>query len=99
MLVEIQCLPSPSGDDANPYAHVERAIAEIEASGLRYEVDALGTTFEGAPDEVWPLLRRVHESCVTSGATTVVTVIKLAQSAPSRPTPGIDDLVGKFRGA
>ena len=53
---------------ANTYAHVEAAIALAQESGLHYEVNALGTTIEGPPDEVWPLLRRMHESCLTSGA-------------------------------
>ncbi len=99
MIAEIQCLPSPPGTDGQPYAHVERAIAEIQRSGLRYEVGALGTTVEGAPDAVWPLLRRVHEACVRSGADSAVTIIKVAQGADQQQTPGMDDLVSKFRGA
>lgn len=97
MIVEIQCLPTPPGTDDDPYAHVERAIAAIQDSGLRYEVGALGTTIEGHPDVVWPLLRRVHEACVRSAARSVVTVIKVAQGSDVADDPHIDDLVGKFR--
>ena len=97
LLVEIQCLPSPSGTPDDPHAHVEQAIAEIEHSGLTYEVGALGTTLEGEPDEVWPLLRRVHEACQTGGAESAVSIIKVHQAAPSGRTPGIDDLTHKFR--
>lgn len=98
LLVEIQCLPSPAGTPDDPHAHVEQAIAEIGHSGLTYEVGALGTTLEGEADEVWPLLRRVHEACLDAGADSAVSVIKVHQAAPSRRTPGIDDLVTKFRG-
>jgi uncharacterized protein YqgV (UPF0045/DUF77 family) len=97
MIAEIQCLPTPSGTGAHPYAHVERAIAEIQRSGVRYEVGALGTTVEGAPDVVWPLLRRVHEACTTSGAEAVVTVVKIAEAGGTARDPGIDDLVAKYR--
>lgn len=97
MIVEIQCLPSPRGTDDEPYAHVERAISEIQDSGLSYEVGALGTTVEGDADVVWPLLRRVHEACVRSGARSVVTIIKVAQGADGAHDPHVDDLVGKFR--
>ncbi len=68
MIVEIECLPNPPGTAGNRYAHVEAAIAVIEQSGLNYQVGALGTTFEGPPDRVWPLVRAVHEACLAAGA-------------------------------
>lgn len=98
LLVEIQCLPSPPGTPDDRHAHVELAIAEIQQSGLTYEVGALGTTVEGEPDEIWPLLRRVHEACLATRAESAVSLIKVHQAAPSGRTPGIDDLVGRFRG-
>lgn len=97
LLVEIQCLPSPPGTPEDRHAHVELAIAEIQRSGLAHEVGALGTTVEGAADEVWALLRRVHEACLATGTESAVTLIKVHQAA-SGETPGIDDLVAKFRG-
>lgn len=96
MIVEIQVLPKPSGTDEAPYAVVEAAIAVIEASGLRYEVGALGTTIEGEPDALWPLLRQVHEACFAAGAASVVCVIKVFETREPA-APQIDDLVGKFR--
>jgi uncharacterized protein YqgV (UPF0045/DUF77 family) len=96
VIVEVQCLPVPPGTAASRWAHVETAIAVIERSGLRYEVGPLGTSVEGSPDELWPLMRAVHEACLTAGAASVVTIIKAAQQAGSA-TLSIDDLVGKFR--
>ena len=49
VLVEIQCLPSPAGTPDDPHANVERAIAEIQHSGLIYEVGALGATDAAIP--------------------------------------------------
>lgn len=96
MILEIQCLPDPLGVDDDPYRHVDAAIAVVEASGLHYEVGALGTTVEGEPDELWPLARAVHEACLGAGADAVVTVVKLAQTArPSDVT--MDGLTAKFR--
>ena len=97
MIAEIQCLPNPTGNADNQYAHIEPAIAVIEGCGLSYEVDALGTTVEGEPDEVWALLRAVHEASLTAGADSLVTVIKLAEAAPGRESSTIDSLTGKFR--
>ncbi len=96
MILEIQCLPSPLGAEGDRYRHVDAAIAVIAASGLAYEVGALGTTVEGSPDDLWPLARRVHEACLDAGATSVVTVIKLAEGAEGE-SPSVADLVGPHR--
>ena len=60
VIAEIQVAPSPPGTADDPHAHVEAAIAVIAASGLRYEVGALGTTLEGEADAVWATLRAAH---------------------------------------
>jgi uncharacterized protein YqgV (UPF0045/DUF77 family) len=97
MIVEIECLPSPPGNATNRYAHIEAAIALIQNSGLNYEVDALGTTVEGEPDELWPLVRRVHEACLEAGADGVVSVVKFAQSSSRVEAATMGSLTGKFR--
>ena len=96
MIVELQCLASPAGTPDDPYRHIDAAIAVVQGSGLKYEVGALGTTVEGEPDEVWPLMRQVHEACLNAGADGLVTVIKVEQ-ASRVAGPTIDSLTGKFR--
>lgn len=96
MIAEIQVLPTPAGTAREPYANIDAAIAVIQSSGLVHEVGALGTTVEGHPDEVWPVLRRAHEACLAAGARGVITVVKLAEGADDGG-PGIDDLTGKYR--
>lgn len=96
MIVEIECLPTPPGTEASPYAHVEAAIGVIRASGLKYEVSALGSTFEGEPEAAWDVLRRAHEACLEAGARSVVSVIKVAQSRAEEP-PSMESLTAKFR--
>lgn len=93
MIAEIQVLPNPPGTVDDRYKHVEAAIAVIDQSGLHYEVDALGTTLEGEPDDVWRVLRAVHEATLRAGAESVVTVVKVAQS----PGLTMNGLTGKFR--
>lgn len=97
MIVEIQCLPFPPGDAERRYRHIEAAIAVIQQSGLHYEVGALGTTIEGEPDEVWPLVRRVHEACLEAGANALVSVIKVEQARLPVNQPTIGSLTGDFR--
>lgn len=96
MIAEIQVLPAPSGTESDRYAHVDAAIAVLQASGLKFEVGPLGTSVEGAPDRVWPVLRQAHEATLAAGAASVVTVLKFAQGADDAG-PGMDDLTGKFR--
>ena len=97
MIVEIQCLPSPAGLVADPYRHIEATIGVVERSGLKYEVGALGTTFEGDPEAVWLVARRAHEACLAAGANTLVTVLKVFEAAPALPSATIESLTGKFR--
>ena len=75
MLAQIQVSPRPSGTDDDRYAYVDAAIAVIQQSGLVYEVGAMGTTIQGTPDQLWPLLRAVHEATVLAGASATVTGI------------------------
>jgi len=96
VIIEIQCLPNPAGTPADPHAHIEAAIAVIQGSAVHYEVGPLGTTFEGEPDELWPLLRRVHEAVLEAGADSSVSIVKIAQGrAGSSRT--MDSLTHKFR--
>jgi uncharacterized protein (TIGR00106 family) len=98
VIVEIQCLPRPAGTSENRYEFIQAAIAVIQGSGLRFEVDALGTTIEGDPDRVWDVVRRVHEATLQAGAENCVSIVKVAQAREDQRQTGIDDLVGKFRG-
>ncbi len=96
MLAEIHVSPNPPGTADNAHAHVEAAIAVVQASGLHYEVSALGTTFEGAADEVWATLREAHEAVLDAGATSVITSIRLGQRAGDDGWR-MDQLTAKFR--
>lgn len=96
MLAEIQVLPRPAGTADSRYQYVDAAIAVVAASGLSYEVGALGTTVEGSPADVWSLLRAVHEATLHAGAEGCVSIIKVA-SAAGDSGPSIGDLVTKHR--
>ena len=96
MIAEIQVLPRPAGTTENRYAHVDAAIAVIARSGLSYEVGAMGTTIEGAPDAVWALLRAVHQATLDAGADGCLSVIKVSGAADDAG-PSVQDLVAKHR--
>ena len=96
MIAELQVLPRPAGTDADPHAHVEAAIAVLRSSGLHTEVSALGTTFEGTPDQVWAALRAAHEATLAAGAAFTISVVKLAEGVDDEG-PTMDRLTQKFR--
>ena len=92
MIAEIQVAPSPPGTAEDPHAHIEAAIAVIAASGLRYEVGALGTTIEGSDDDVWATLRAAHEAMLAAGAIAGLSHVKVASVDRT-----MDSLTAKFR--
>lgn len=79
MIVEIQCIPEPAGTTHEPFVRVHAAIEVIEASGLAYEVGPCGTSIEGAPEQLWLLLQRIHEATLAAGASSCLSVIKVFQ--------------------
>ena len=89
--VGVQVLPLT--EDALPI--VDRAIAAIAASGLRYEVGPLETTIEGPFDAALDAAKAAHLACLESGVQHVVTVIKIADGAAGAHT--IDEKTAKYR--
>ncbi len=96
MIAEIQVIPRPAGTAEDRYKHVDAAIAVIQASGLRYEVHALGTVIEGPPEKIWPMLQAVHEATLRSGAERTLTMIKVSGGSQAGG-PRAEDLTRKFR--
>lgn len=74
VVAEFSVIPATSGS-LRPY--VEAAIEEIRKSGLRFEVDAMGTTVEGELDAVLEAVKAAHRAVLAAGAGRVVTSIKI----------------------
>lgn len=92
-IVNIGVQVLPLTEDAIPI--VDRAIAAIAASGLRYEVGPLETVIEGPFEQAWAAARAAHLACIEAGAAHVVTIIKVADGAAGGMT--IDDKTAKYR--
>jgi len=89
--VDIQVLPL-TGEDVYPI--VDRAIAIIQDSGLRYEVGPLGTTIEGELDACMEVVKAAHRACFVDGVQHVVTVVKIGEAVGGS---SIDEKVSKYR--
>ncbi|GAB4550818.1 MAG: thiamine-binding protein [Anaerolineae bacterium] len=88
--VAVQVLPLT--DD--PYPVVDRAIAAIQASGLKYQVCPLETVLEGTWDECMKAAQAAHEACFTSGVQRAVTIIKISDGVDGST---IADKLEKYR--
>ena len=89
--VSVQVLPL--AEDAYPI--VDKAIAAIQASGVKYEVGPLETTLEGDDqDQLLEVAKAAHRACFEAGAGRVVTIIKIADAVEGT---SIEGKVGKYR--
>jgi uncharacterized protein (TIGR00106 family) len=88
--VSVQVLPL----HPDPYPIVDRAIAVIQASGVKYEVGPLETTLEGELDELLEIVKATHRACFTEGVEQVVTIVKIAEAVGGTT---IEEKVSKYR--
>ncbi|NLW06914.1 MAG: MTH1187 family thiamine-binding protein [Clostridia bacterium] len=76
------------------YEVVDKAIEVVQQSGVKYEVGPMETTMEGELDELLKIIKKAQQACIDSGATRVVTYIKIDYS-PKGVT--MAEKVAKFR--
>ncbi|HMQ55073.1 MAG TPA: MTH1187 family thiamine-binding protein [Anaerolineae bacterium] len=88
--VSIEVLPLHQ----NPYPIVDKAIAVIQAAGVKYEVGPMETTMEGDLDELLAVVKQVHRACFVEGVEHVVTVVKIGESVHGT---SIEGKVSKYR--
>jgi uncharacterized protein (TIGR00106 family) len=88
--VSVQVLPLVE----DVYPVVDKAIAAIDASGVKYEVGPMETVMEGPLDELIEVAKAAHRACFEAGAGRVVTIIKIGDAAGGT---SIEEKVGKYR--
>lgn len=75
-LLSLQVIPrTPDGQDVIPY--VDRAIARIAASGVKYRVGPLETTMEGDLPELLKIVESVNDEMVAMGCPSVISQVKV----------------------
>jgi uncharacterized protein (TIGR00106 family) len=89
--VAVQVLPLVE----DVYPVVDRAIAVIAQSGVRYEVGPMETVMEGPLDRLLEVAKAAHLACFEGGAARVMTIIKIGDQTCGTT---IDEKVGKYRG-
>ncbi|MDN3451530.1 thiamine-binding protein [Planococcus sp. APC 3906] len=75
-LLSIQIIPkTKGGEDVIPY--VDKAIAIIEQSGVKYQVNPLETTMEGDLTELFAIVEKMNEAMIENGSRNVISQIKV----------------------
>ena len=73
--LSLQILPVVSEEEIYPV--VDKVIALIGASGVKYEVWPMETTMEGEMDTLLDIVKEAQDICVKEGAKRVISVIKI----------------------
>ncbi|MCQ3931514.1 MAG: thiamine-binding protein [Chloroflexi bacterium] len=89
-VVGVQVLPFVN----DPYPVVDKAIAAIQASGIRYIVTPMETVMEGQLEDCLKAARAAHEACFDAGVQKAVTIIKISDAVNGST---IDDKLAKYR--
>lgn len=74
VVAEFSVTPMVDGE-MRPF--IDAAVEEVKRSGLKYEVDAMGTTVEGDLDQVLETVKRAHKAVCNKGAHRVLTEIRI----------------------
>lgn len=92
-LVSIQIIPkTKNGEDVIPY--VDAAIAVIEASGMKYQVNPLETTMEGDLTELLAIIQKMNAKMVEQGCDSIISQMKIFYKPDGA---SMDELTEKYR--
>lgn len=91
--VSIQVIPVVP--EERIYEVVDKVIAYIASTGVKYEVGPMETTMEGELSLLMDIVKRAQEICVEEGASRVVSMVKIDYK-PEGVT--MDEKIYKYRG-
>ena len=89
--MSVQVLP---GGVEDTYAVVDKAIAAIASTGIKYQVCPMETVLEGTLDECLNAARAAHDACFEAGARGAMTYIKISDALGGST---IDQKLAKYR--
>lgn len=92
-MLSIQIIPKASSE-AGDNSFVDKAIAVIEESGVKYQVNPFETTMEGELPELFSIVEKMNEKMIEAGSESVISEIKVLYQ-PSGAS--MDDLTKKYR--
>jgi uncharacterized protein (TIGR00106 family) len=78
--------------------HVARVLKVLQESSLKYELTAMGTIINGDLEEIWQVLKKMHESCFAGEVGRVLTQVKIddRRDKPGSPEQKIRSVMSKL---
>lgn len=76
LIVEISVVPVGT-KSTSVSQFVRTAIEVIKKSGLNYELNPMGTCIEGELDQVFALIKEIHDVLARMGCQRLVTTVKI----------------------
>ncbi len=97
MLAEFSVVPIGKGESVSQY--VAECVRVVDASGLPYRLNPMGTVVEGGYDEVMAVVRECHMR-VMGMASRVITTVKMddrkgASDMIDRKVSSVEEKMGK----
>lgn len=90
----IQILPLQQ-DKQDAYGIIDKAIEQVQQSGLKYVVCPFETVIEGPYEQVMQLMNDMQDACYKAGAHELLINMKLHRS--NEKDMAIDDKTGKYQ--
>lgn len=75
-IAEVSIVPVGTGS-TGVSEYVRAAFAVVRESGLRHELNPMGTCIEGDLDSIFAVIRRMHETLAGMGCARLVTTVKI----------------------
>lgn len=89
--VSLQVVPMVPAEDV--YATVDRVIALIQSTGVKYSVGPMETTMEGELEQLLHIVGQAQQICIEAGAKRILSVVKIDYSTEGVT---IDEKVAKY---
>lgn len=94
MICNVSLQVVPNVPEAELYPLVDRVIAMIGASGVKYVVGPMETTMEGELPVLLEIVEKAQEICVKHGASRIISVVKIDYKTGGVT---IDEKIRKYR--
>jgi len=81
--------------------HVARVLKVLQESSLKFELTAMGTIINGDLEEIWQVLKKMHESCFAGEVARVLTQVKIddRRDKPASSEQKIRSVMSKLTGS
>src|SRR4030065_992968 len=96
MLVELSVIPIGAGSSIGD--QLAEVLKIIDASGLAYKVNPMGTVIEGEWDDIMKLIKKCHQAVMKTGERVLTTIIIDARKGkPNRIEEKVNSIETRIR--